>query len=58
MGAIAGVMGTMQATEAIKLITGAGTPLDGRLWLHDALGAETRTIRLSKRSDCPVCNPG
>lgn len=57
LGAIAGVLGTMQAAEALKLITGAGEPLDGRLLLYDALAAEARTIRLSKRGDCPVCHP-
>ena len=56
LGALAGIMGAMQAAEAVKLITGAGEPLDGRLMLHDALGAETRTIRLSKRASCPVCH--
>ena len=55
LGALAGVMGAMQAAEAVKLITGAGQPLDGRLLLYDALGAEVRTIRLAKRADCPVC---
>jgi adenylyltransferase/sulfurtransferase len=55
LGALAGVMGAMQAAEAVKLITGAGQPLDGRMLLYDALGAEVRTIRLSKRDDCPVC---
>ncbi len=55
LGALAGVMGAMQAAEAVKLITGAGQPLDGRLLLYDALGAEMRTIRLAKRADCPVC---
>ncbi|MEM9060950.1 MAG: molybdopterin-synthase adenylyltransferase MoeB [Pseudomonadota bacterium] len=55
LGAMAGVMGTMQAVEAVKLITGAGEALDGRLFLYDALRADTRTIRLSKRTDCPVC---
>lgn len=55
LGAMAGVMGTMQAVEALKIITGAGEPLTGRLMLYDALGAESRTIRLSKRGDCPVC---
>ena len=57
LGAIAGILGTMQAAEALKLITGAGDPLDGRLMLYDALAAESRTIRLSKRADCPVCHP-
>lgn len=55
LGALAGVMGAMQAAEAVKLITGAGQVLDGRLLLYDALGAEVRTIRLGKRPDCPVC---
>jgi len=55
LGALAGIVGAMQAAEAVKLITGAGTPLDGRLLLYDALEAETRTIRLAKRSDCAVC---
>ena len=55
LGALAGVMGSMQAVEAVKLITGAGRPLDGRLLLYDSLEAETRTIRLAKRPDCPVC---
>ncbi len=55
LGALAGVMGAMQAAEAVKLITGAGAVLDGRLLLYDALGAEVRTIRLGKRPDCPVC---
>ena len=57
LGALAGIMGSMQAAEAVKLITGAGTPLDGRLWLFDALNADIRTIRASKRSDCPICFP-
>lgn len=55
LGAMAGVMGTMQAVEAVKLITQAGEPLDGRLFLYDALSAETRTLRAAKRADCKVC---
>jgi molybdopterin/thiamine biosynthesis adenylyltransferase len=55
LGALAGVMGTLQAVEAVKLITGAGTSLRGRLLMYDALGAEFRSIRLSPRPDCPVC---
>ena len=58
LGALAGVMGAMQAAEAIKLITGAGEVLDGRLLLYDALGADVRTIRLSKRADCETCGGG
>lgn len=55
LGALAGVMGSMQAAEAVKLITGAGDPLDGRLLIYDALGATVRTFRIDKRPDCPVC---
>ena len=55
LGAWAGVVGAMQAAEAVKVITGAGEPLAGRLMLYDALAAECRTIRLSRRADCPIC---
>lgn len=50
-----GVIGTMMAMEAIKILTGAGEPLRGRLMIHDALYAETRTITVKRRADCPVC---
>jgi molybdopterin/thiamine biosynthesis adenylyltransferase len=46
LGALAGVVGALQAVEAVKLLTGAGEPLLGRLWLYDALGAETRVVRV------------
>jgi molybdopterin/thiamine biosynthesis adenylyltransferase len=39
----------------VKLITGSGASLDGRLMLYDALQAETRAIKLAKRPDCSVC---
>jgi len=55
LGALAGVVGALQAAEAVKLITGAGTPLRGRLLLYDALGAEFRTIRVAPRPDCEIC---
>ena len=55
LGALAGVMGAMQAVEAVKWITGAGECLLGRLLIYDALSAETRSIVLSVREDCPVC---
>lgn len=55
LGALAGVMGAMQAAEAVKIITGAGEPLDGRLMMYDALGATARTFRMEKRADCPIC---
>ena len=49
VGALVGVMGTLQAMEAIKLITGIGEPLVGRLLLYDALGARFDTIRYKAR---------
>jgi len=55
VGALAGVVGSMMALEAIKLITGAGAPLTGRLLIYDALSAETRTVKIGADPDCPVC---
>ena len=55
VGALAGVVGSMMALEAIKLIAGAGEPLTGRLWIFDALAAESRTVRVGPDSECPVC---
>lgn len=55
LGALAGVMGAMQAAEAVKRITGAGEGLVGRLLLYDALFAEFRTIAAPRRADCAVC---
>jgi molybdopterin-synthase adenylyltransferase len=49
MGAAAGVIGALQAMEAIKLITGTGEPLVGRLLMYDALSARFETVRYSKR---------
>lgn len=58
MGVLApltGVIGSMQAIEAMKLITGIGESLAGRLLLLDALHGESRTVRISKDPRCPVC---
>ena len=55
IGALAGVIGSMMALEAIKLITTAGEPLTGRLLLYDALAGETRTVRVAGDPECPVC---
>ncbi|WP_439136722.1 HesA/MoeB/ThiF family protein [Roseicyclus sp.] len=55
VGALPGVIGAMMAMEAVKLITGAGVPLAGRMVIHDALMAESREIKLARRGDCPVC---
>ncbi|MBB2698639.1 UNVERIFIED_ORG: molybdopterin/thiamine biosynthesis adenylyltransferase [Rhizobium esperanzae] len=51
IGALTGVIGTMMAMEAIKLITGAGEPLIGRLLLYDALSARFDTIRYKRRRE-------
>jgi len=56
LGVLPGVIGTMQATEAIKLLTGIGEPLVGRLLLYDALGMRMRQIVLPRDADCPVCS--
>ena len=55
VGALAGVVGSMMALEAIKLVTGAGEPLTGRLLIYDALSAETRTVKVGADPACPVC---
>ncbi|HEY5412436.1 MAG TPA: molybdopterin-synthase adenylyltransferase MoeB [Caulobacteraceae bacterium] len=55
MGALAGVIGSMMALEAIKQITGAGETLSGRLLIYDALSAEIRTIGLPPDPGCEVC---
>jgi molybdopterin/thiamine biosynthesis adenylyltransferase len=45
----------MMAVEAIKLLTGAGTPLRGEMVIYDALYGESRKIRLARREDCVTC---
>ncbi len=54
-GVLPGVIGTIQATEAIKLIIGRGRPLIGRLLLYDALDLLFRELRIERNPDCPVC---
>ncbi|NRA99347.1 MAG: HesA/MoeB/ThiF family protein [Rhodobacteraceae bacterium] len=55
VGPLPGVVGTMMAVEAIKVLTDAGEALRGRMMIYDALYGENRTITLKKRADCPVC---
>ncbi|HLY42215.1 MAG TPA: molybdopterin-synthase adenylyltransferase MoeB [Terracidiphilus sp.] len=55
LGILPGLVGIIQATEAIKLILGKGSPLIGRLLLVDALNMRFRELKLRKNSDCPVC---
>lgn len=55
IGALAGVVGSMAALEAIKLITGAGQPLSGRVLLYDGLAGTARTARIAPDPHCPDC---
>ncbi len=55
LGVVPSLLGTIQATEALKLILGIGTPLVGRLLLLDALAMEVREIEFSKDPACPAC---
>ncbi len=55
LGVLPGVLGTLQATEAIKLITGAGEPLTGRLLTYDALEMRVNEFKVTRRRDCAVC---
>ena len=56
VGALAGVIGSMAALEVVKLITGAGEPLIGRLMLYDGLHATARTVKIAADPSCPVCS--
>jgi sulfur-carrier protein adenylyltransferase/sulfurtransferase len=56
LGVLPGVMGLLQATEAIKLIIGQGDPLIGRLLLYDALGATFTTVKVNRDPECPICS--
>jgi molybdopterin/thiamine biosynthesis adenylyltransferase len=55
LGPLPGVVGSMMAAEAIKVITGAGQALRGEMLIYDALYGESRKIALRPRADCPVC---
>ena len=57
VGALAGVIGSMMALEAVRIITGAGEPLAGRLLIYDGLAGESRTVRVGADEACPVCPP-
>jgi len=57
LGAVTGVMGTLQATEVLKEILGIGETLSGRLLIWDALATRFRTVRLPPDPDCALCGP-
>jgi adenylyltransferase/sulfurtransferase len=55
LGVLAGMVGSFQANEAIKLVLGIGTPLVGRLLLIDALDGRVRDVRIARDPACPMC---
>lgn len=55
---VAGTVGTMMATETIKLLLGIESDLQGRLWTYDALAGSSRNIKVPASPDCPVCGNG
>jgi sulfur-carrier protein adenylyltransferase/sulfurtransferase len=55
LGVLCASIGSIQVTEAIKLITGIGEPLAGRLMIYDALEMTYRTVKVRKDPECPVC---
>ena len=55
LGILPGVVGTIQATEAVKLIIGVGEPLINRFMIYDALRMKFRELKLRKDPECPVC---
>ncbi len=55
LGILPGVVGTIQATETVKLVMGVGEPLVGRFLVYDALRMRFRELKLRKDPDCPVC---
>ena len=55
LGALCGTIGSIQATEVLKLILGIGEPLTGRLLLYDALSMEVRIVKTRRDPKCPLC---
>jgi molybdopterin/thiamine biosynthesis adenylyltransferase/rhodanese-related sulfurtransferase len=56
LGVLPGTMGLLQATEVMKLIIGAGSPLVGRLLMYDALDATTTELKVRRDPECPICS--
>ena len=57
LGAVAGVLGTLQATEVLKEIIGIGEGMAGRLLIYDALSAAMRQVKVKPDPECPLCSP-
>jgi sulfur-carrier protein adenylyltransferase/sulfurtransferase len=58
LGVLPGVIGVLQATEAVKLLLGIGKPLAGRLLMYDALATKFREMKLQRDPQCPTCGVG
>jgi molybdopterin/thiamine biosynthesis adenylyltransferase/rhodanese-related sulfurtransferase len=56
LGALPGIMGVLQAIEVVKLITGSGEPLVGRLLLYEALSTSFTELKVRRDPDCPICS--
>ena len=56
LGVLPGTMGLLQATEVVKLVTGIGEPLVGRLLLYEALSASFTELKVRRDPDCPICS--
>ena len=56
LGAVAGVLGVLQANEVLKLVLGIGEPLIGRLLIFNALDSTFRVVKVPRDKDCPVCS--
>lgn len=56
LGAVAGVLGTLQAVEGLKILLGVGAPLSGSILLFDALEGRFRAVSVRRDPDCPVCS--
>ena len=56
LGVLPGVLGTLQANEAIKILLGIGDTASGRLIMYDALDLSFRELKVSKSAECPVCS--
>jgi adenylyltransferase/sulfurtransferase len=58
LASVAGTVGCMMATEAIKLLIGLDSDLNGKLWVYDGMAGSTRLVTIQPRSDCPACGAG
>ena len=56
LGPVVGVIGSLMAVEALKLLAECGEPASGRMLIYDALAARWREVRISRDPACPVCS--